>query len=210
MERKLSTFGIAATVAVIALTGAACSKNSSSTSSSTSSSSSSSSSSATTSSSKAETTSAAAAATDYTTLLIKPEDIVIPGDTFTGEPPQAIPGGDGVAAGFHNADQSRNIGDSITILPDPEGAKTALDGAVKALDQSIANPSPQPVQVGDNGVIASGTSPDGSKAVTVVTFTQGKGFVVLQFDSPAGDPVPSDFATSLAQKQADNIKTGLS
>jgi hypothetical protein len=34
--------------------------------------------------------------------------------------------------------------------------------------------------------------------------------VVLQFDSPADDPVPTDFATSLAQKQADNIKAGLS
>jgi len=207
MERKLSTLGIAATVAVIALTGAACSKDNSSKTSS----SSSSSTSATTSSSKAETTSAAAAATDYTTLLIKPEDIVIPGDTFTGEPPQLNPAGsEGVAAGFHNADESRSIGDTIMILPDPEGAKTAMDGAVKALDQSIANPSPEPVQVGDSGVIASGTSPDGSKAVTVVTFTQGKGFVVLQFDSPAGDPVPTDFATSLAQKQAENIKTGLS
>ena len=206
MERKLSTLGIAATVAVIALTGAACSKDNSSKPSS----SSSSSSSATTSSSAAETTSAAAAATDFTTLLIKPEDIVIPGDTFTGEPPQPIPGGEGVAAGFHNANQSRNIGDSITILPDPEGAKTALDGAVKALDQSIANPNPQPVQVGDGGFIASGTSPDGSKAVTVVTFTQGKGFVVLQFDSPPGDAPGNDFATALAQKQADNIKAGLS
>ena len=206
MERKLSTFGIAATVAVIALTGAACSSNSSSKSSS-----SSSSSSATTSSSKAETTSAAAAATDYTTLLIKPEDIVVPNDTFVAEPPQLNPGGsDGVAVGFHNADQSRSIGDSIMILPDPEAAKTAMDGAVKALDQSIANPSPQPVQVGDNGVIASGTSPDGSKAVTVVTFTQGKGFVVMQFDSPPGDAPGNDFATALAQKQAENIKTGLS
>jgi len=207
MERKLSTFGIAATVAVIALTGAACSNNSSSKSSS-----SSSSSSATTSSSKAETTSAAAAAaTDYTTLLIKPEDIVVPNDTFVAEPPQLNPGGsDGVAVGFHNADQSRSIGDSIVILPDPESAKTAMDGAVKALDQSIANPSPEPAQVGDSGVIATGTSPDGSKAVTVVTFTQGKGFVVMQFDSPPGDAPGNDFVTALAQKQAENIKAGLS
>jgi len=30
------------------------------------------------------------------------------------------------------------------------------------------------------------------------------------FDSPGGDTVPgNDFATSLAQKQAENIKTGL-
>ena len=35
------------------------------------------------------------------------------------------------------------------------------------------------------------------------------GFVVMQFDSPPGDAPGNDFATSLAQKQAENIKAGL-
>ena len=206
MELKLSTLGVAATITVVALTGAACSSGSKS--SSTSSTSSSSSSSASSSTSAAATSNAAPV--DYTTLLIKPEDIVVPNDTFTAEPPQLNPGGsEGVAVGFDNADKTRSIGDSITVMPDASAAKTAMDGAVAALNQSIANPSPQPAPVGSNGVVASGTSPDGTKAVTVVTFTEGKAFVVMQFDSPAGDAVPNDFATSLAQKQADNIKSGL-
>ncbi|MFN8032483.1 MAG: hypothetical protein U0Q47_04180 [Mycobacterium sp.] len=207
MELKLSTLGVAAIAAAVALSGAACSKDSSSKSTS---SPSSSSSSATTSSSKAETSSAAAAATDYAALLITPEDIVIPNDSFVAEPPQLNPGGsEGVAAGFHNTDGQRTIGDTIMVLPDPESAKTAMDGAVQALDQSIANPAPEPVAVGDDGVFAAGESPDGSQAVTVVTFTQGNGFVVMQFNGPPGDAADKDFAVALAQKQAENLKTGL-
>lgn len=207
MELKLSTLGIAAVVAAVALSGAACSKDSSSKSTS---SSSSSSSSATTSSSKAESTSAAAAAVDPASLLIKAEDIVVPGDTFEAEPPQVNPGGnEGVAAGFHNSDGTRTIGDSIMILPDPEGAKTAFEGAVKALDQSIANPTPEPVPVGDDGMYAAGASPDGTQAVAVLTFAQGNGFVVMQFNGPPGDAADKDFVVALAQKQAENIKAGL-
>jgi hypothetical protein len=59
---------------------------------------------------------------------------------------------------------------------------------------------------------ASGLGPQSSLEVRpeIGAFWHGTGFVVLQFDSPADDPVPTDFATSLAQKQADNIKAGLS
>ncbi|MBJ7340685.1 MAG: hypothetical protein JHC64_23485 [Mycolicibacterium sp.] len=197
----MSTVGAAGAIALVAVTGVACSSGSTTATSSSSSSS---------VSSSASATSKDAAPVDYTTLLIKPEDIVIPGDTFTASEPQLNPSGaQGVAVGFNNADQTRSIGDSIVVLPDAAAAKTAMDGAVAALDQSIADPAPQPAEVGTNGVVATGTAPDGSKAVTVVVFTQGTAFVVMEFDSAAGDPVPVDFATSLAQKQADAIKSGL-
>ena len=48
--------------------------------------------------------------------------------------------------------------------------------------------------------------PDGSKAVTVLLFTEGKAFVTMEFDSPAGDIVPPDFVSSLGQKQDAAIK----
>jgi hypothetical protein len=201
MKMTMSNVGAAAAIALLALTGAACSNSSTPSSSSSSPSS---------SSSSAASTSASAAATDYTTLLIKAEDVQIPGDTFTAGEPQLNPSGtDGVAVAFTNAEQTRSIGDSIAVLADAAAAKTAMDNAVGALNQSIADPSPQPVQVGTSGVAASGTSPDGSKAVTVVVFTQDKAFVVMEFDSAATDPVPVDFATDLAQKQAAAIKTGM-
>ena len=94
-------------------------------------------------------------------------------------------------------------------MADADAAKKSLDGAIAALDQSIADPSPQPAAVGSNGAVATGVSPDGTKAVTVVTFTQGAAFVLLEFDSAAADPVPTDFAVSLAQKQDEIVKGAL-
>jgi hypothetical protein len=205
MKLTLSTAGLTAAIAVVALTGVACGGSSSSGSSSSASSSSSSS-----ASSSAASSSASAAPTDYTTLLIKPEDIVIPGETFTAGEPQLNPsGGQGVAVAFNNEGGTRTIGDSILVFPDAAAAKTALDAGLAALSQSIADPSPQPAQVGTSGYVASGNSPDGTKSVTVVTFTEGTAYVVLEFDSAAGDPVPEDFAVSLSQKQADVIKSAL-
>lgn len=206
MKSTLSMVGAAGVIAAVVLTGSACSKDSASSGSSSSASSSSSSS----ASSSAESTSETAAPVDYTTLPIKAEDIVIPGETFTASEPQLNPGGaEGIAVAFSNEGETRSIGDSIVVFPSAEAAKAGLDGAVGALDQSIANPAPQPADVGTEGVVASGEAPDGSKAVTVVTFTQGSAFVVLQFDSVAGDPVPEDFAIALAQKQAANIESAL-
>jgi hypothetical protein len=205
MRMTPTAVGVAGALALVALTGVACSGGSSTTSSSASSASSS-------SSSSAVTTSASAAKVDYTTLPIRAEDIVIPGETFTASAPQLNPGGaDGIAVAFNNATASRSIGDSIVILADADAdaAKKSLDGAVAALDQSITDPSPQPAEVGSNGMMATGVSPDGTKAVTVVTFTEGAAFVLMEFDSAASDPVPPDFAISLAQKQDANVKGAL-
>jgi hypothetical protein len=45
--------------------------------------------------------------------------------------------------------------------------------------------------------------------VTIVAFTQGSAFAVMQIDSAVGNPVPEDFLTALAQKQAGVIKNAL-
>jgi hypothetical protein len=57
--------------------------------------------------------------------------------------------------------------------------------------------------------MVSGTSPDGSHAVTVLLFTEGKAFTNLEFDSPANDPVPAGFVAGVGQKQDTAIKNGL-
>ena len=183
-------------IAIIA-TGVACSSAPSSTSSVSS------------SSSEAATTSKRAAPLDYASLLIKAEDIDLPGDSFIAGIPQFAHDPDGVAIAFDNADHTRTLGDSIAIMPDAAAAKGALDGGARAFDKSITDPSPRPAPVGSNGVVDSGVSPDGSKAVTIVAFTQGSAFAVMQIDSPVGNPVPEDFLTALAQKQAQRIKDAL-
>jgi hypothetical protein len=165
-------------------------------------------SSSTSSSSEAATTSGRAAL-DYASLLIKAEDIDLPGDSFIAGIPQFAHDPDGVAIAFDNADHTRTLGDSIVIMPDAAAAKVALDGGVRAFGKSITDPSPRPAPVGSNGVVDSGVSPDGSKAVTVVAFTQGSAFAVMQIDSAVGNPVPEDLLTALARKQAQRIKNAL-
>jgi hypothetical protein len=63
--------------------------------------------------------------------------------------------------------------------------------------------------VGTGGTMVSGTAPAGSKAVTVLLFTEGKAFVNLEFASPPNDPVPPQFVTDVGQKQDTAIKNGL-
>lgn len=148
---------------------------------------------------------------DYTKWLIRAEDIALPGDTFTAATPTQNPNGKaGVATVYSNQTDTREVGDTILILPEPAGAATALDGAKASLGSAVTGGSPEPAAVGTGGTIISGTSPDGSKSVTVVLFTEGKAFVTLEFDGKADDPVPPTFATDLAQKQDAAIKSGLS
>jgi hypothetical protein len=55
----------------------------------------------------------------------------------------------------------------------------------------------------------SGKSPDGSKGVTVLLFTEGRGFVTLEFDGPVDSLPPPDFVTDVGQKQDAAVKKGL-
>jgi hypothetical protein len=195
--------GLAASSILLSGAVAGCSSKSSSPSSSSSSSAS--------SSKQATSTSAAASAepSDYSALLIKATDIVVPNDTFSAMPATPNPGGQpGVAGSFTNAAGSRVVGDTIMILPDAAAANTALDGAVSALGSNVTG-APQSASVGSNGVIASGPSPDGSKFVAVLLFTEGKAFTTIEFDSAADDPVPPEVVTDVGQKQDDAIKKGL-
>jgi hypothetical protein len=195
----------AVTCAVIATAVVGCGGSSTSTTSSSSSSSSSS-----TSSSSSASSSASAAGADYGNLLIKATDIELPGDTFTAEQPQLNPGGvPGVSTNFNNQAQTRVIGDTIVVLPDETGASTALAGSLKAMNQAVVNGQPTSAPVGTGGTITSGTSPDGSKAVTVLLFSEGKAVATMEFDSAPNDPVPADFVTAVGQKQDDAIKAGL-
>jgi len=146
----------------------------------------------------------------YAKLLIKPEDIALPGDTFSVSAPTENPNGKaGVAAVFSNQADTREIGDTIMILSDSAGAATALEGAKSSLGSNVTGGDPEPAAVGEGGTIVQGHSPDGSKSVTVVLFTEGKAFVTLEFDGKPDDAVPPAFATDIGQKQDAAIKSGL-
>ena len=200
--------GVTATAAVLAASATACSNNKSA--SSTAASSGSASSSAATSTAAASSSTAAASA-DYSALLIKASDITAPGDIFTAQPPTLNPNGkDGVATVFANQNDTREIGDTILVLPDVNAANTALDGSIGALGSAVTGGTPQSAQVGSSGTVVSGMSPDGAKSVTLLLFTEGKAFVTLEFDGAPNDPVPPEGVTDVGQKQDAAIRNGLS
>jgi hypothetical protein len=204
--------GLTATTLVVGVAVTGCGNNKSSTPSSSAKSATSSSSAA--SSSAPTSSSGAAQPTDYSNLLIKPADIVVPGDTFNLMQTVPIPNPAGISGLFMNQGNSRTIDDTIYVYSDPGAAAQARDAAVKSLsdpDLGVRGATPTPVDVGSGGTMAIGTTvkSEGPKAKASMMFTEGKTFVDLEFESPSGDPVPQDFVVDVARKQDAAIKAGL-
>ena len=149
-------------------------------------------------------------APDYRRLLIQPGDINTGTDTFATRSSTSNPGGsDGVSALFVNEHDTRAIGDIILILPDSAAATTTLNTTVSSLATIVTGGRPQPSPVGTGGTVVSGSSPDGSKAVTVLLFTQDRAVVRLELGSAPGDPMPPQVVTDVGNKQEIAIRTAL-
>jgi hypothetical protein len=153
--------------------------------------------------------SASAPATDYTKLLIAATDINAP-FPFTGDPPINNPNGQpGVTQTFKNDDGSRVIKDTIQILADPAAAAGALNAAKTGQGSIIKQPQTEGAEVGTGGTTLLGNSPDGSKGVTILLFTEGRALVTLEFDGPTDSLAPPEFVTDVGNKQDAAIKKGL-
>ncbi|MGO9353760.1 MAG: hypothetical protein ACLP3C_24090 [Mycobacterium sp.] len=140
-------------------------------------------------------------------MLIKTSDIG--GDFTAPQPPVLNPNkAAGVAQLYANADNSRRIGDTILIVADPAAAVAGLDNTKTNYAGKVSG-TWQPADVGANGAIISGTSPDNSQAITVVLFNEGKALVNLEFDSAANDPIDADVAKDIGRKQDVAIKKGM-
>jgi predicted small lipoprotein YifL len=164
---------------------------------------------ATNTSGSAAKSSAPAPAADYTSLLIQATDIDAP-IQFTGSPPTNNPNGQpGVATVFSTQDNSHVIKDTIQVLPDPAAATNALNAAKGAQGNNVKNPKTEPFNVGTGGTTLTGNSPDNSKGVLILMFTEGRAFVTLEFDGPVESLPPQDFVTDVAQKQDAAVKKGL-
>ncbi len=175
--------------------------------------SSSSASASTTSTSTSTSTSAAAQTTssspsaplaDYTYLLLPASDVG-PDATATAAPMQNPAGVPGAAVTFTSPDHTRSIDDLVVVFLDPaDAAQSAKDHAGSY--GKYVNAAPQPFDLGTNGLIAVGQSPDNSKAVTYLTFAEGKVVVDLEFDSAPNDPAPPDTVREIARKQDELAK----
>ena len=201
---RMLVAGVAATTA-LTVSVAGCGGNK--TSSPTSTTKSGSATSATSSSGPAS--SAPAQPTDYTGLLIQATDIDAPVQ-FTGSPPVNNPNGQpGVATTFSTQDGSHAIKDTIQVLADPAAATDALNAAKGGQANAIKDPQTGSANVGAGATTLSGNSPDKSKGVMILLFTEGRAFVTLEFDGPTDSLPPQDFVNDVAQKQDAAIKKGL-
>jgi hypothetical protein len=201
--------GVAFTTVLTVVTACGGSQN---TSSSSSSSTASSTSASSTSSATASTTSSAppsdfAPLADYSNLLIQPSDVGA--NAATVAPPLQNPQGvAGVSVTFTNPAHTRTLDDLLLIFVDPGvAAQKAKDRA--SYYNKYVTTAPQPLDVGTNGLMAVGLSPDNSKAVTYLTFAEGKAIVDLEFDSAPNDPAPQDAVLDIARKQDAVIKSKL-
>jgi hypothetical protein len=204
--------GLGASILVVGVAVTGCGSDKSSSPSSTTSSSTSTSS-ASPSSGAPTSSTGAAQPSDYSNLLIKPTDIVVPGDTFTLAQTLPAPNPPGGVSGlFTNQSASRKIDDTIFIYPDADAAAKARDTTLQVIsdpDMGVKGGTPTPADVGTGGTMAVGTKSDGSTSKATVMFTEGKVFVDLEFESPPNDPLQPDFVLDIARKQDAAIKSGL-
>jgi hypothetical protein len=157
----------------------------------------------------ATTTSAAAAPedTDYRDLLLTAGDLTDADDTFVERSREPSPDGHpGASAFFVNEQDTRAIIDTVLIYPDDASAAAALQQAVTTRKVSG---DPQPIGVGQGGVLIRGTRPDEDKAVTLLLFTAGPALVRIEFQSADGDVTTDPFVTGVGKMQQIALRIGL-
>lgn len=149
-------------------------------------------------------------ATDYRRLLLTASDLSDAEDTFTQRSQTPQPNGmPGASAFFVNDKDNRAIIDTVVIYPDDGTATASLHQAAGELSSKVIGGTPQPVSFSTDGVVINGTYPDENKAVTVVTFTQGRALVRLEFQSATGDATTERFVTNVGKMQQIALRTGL-
>ncbi len=147
--------------------------------------------------------SAAAQSNDYSSLPVDP-NLLTDSLAYSAAPFDIDPNGQqGVMAEYtHREGGTRSITTTILIFPSAQEATASLAGAAA----EVGNPKSTPAPVGTGGTTVSGTSPDGTESVTVLTFTEGNVATTIEFDGPPNDPAPPDFVTELGQKQDTAIR----
>lgn len=150
------------------------------------------------------------AAVDYTPLLLEPGDVYVPGDEYSVLPPIRDPEGiQGAEELMTNSDQTQAIGITIVILPDVTTAPEELLRAQQTLSTVVPAAPPQPVPVGTGGIVVTGLSHDGAKAVTALVFSVSRAIVRIDFYSAVGQPTPVDFAIQIGRMQTVAVRVGL-
>ena len=165
---------------------------------------------AATTSTTTTTSVAPVAAPDYTQLLLQPSDVYVPGDGFTAPPPLRDPDGiEGAEELMTNGDQTRAVGITIVMESDAQTALREVPIARDKLSTVVPTAPPLSVPVGAGATAVVGVSPDGTKAVTALVFSQDRAIVRIDYYSALGQATPIDFVIEVGLKQAIALRVGL-
>ncbi len=151
----------------------------------------------------------AAPASKYSNLLANPNNVWDTTAYSAAAPTQNPNGQNGIQDVYTHRDKTRQITDTILVLADPAAATASLQQSQTGLGSRVVNAKTEPAPVGTAGTIVSGSSPDGSKAVSVLLFTEGKTATTVEFDGAPKDPAPTDAIVEFGQQQDNAIKKGL-
>ncbi|MCV7254032.1 MULTISPECIES: hypothetical protein [Mycobacteriaceae] len=150
------------------------------------------------------------AAPQYERLLITADDLSDEQDTFHQQSVQSQPDGQpGASAFFVNDKDDRAISTVVLIYPDAATAAATLKQAEATLPSLVAGGTPQPIAVGNGGVVVKGAKPEEDKSVTLMFFTVDRALVRLEFQSAIGDVTTDPFVTNVGKMQAIALRTGL-
>ena len=152
---------------------------------------------------------AAAEPGDFSAIPVSP-NIITDSTAYTAAAPTINPNGQpGVTTVYTHRDDTRQITNTILVLPDPQAATNAINGIRSGLGDRVTNPKTQQAAVGTGGTVVTGVSPDGTKSVSVLLFTEGNAAGSIEFEGPKNDSVPMDMVVDYGQKQDTAIKDSL-
>lgn len=156
------------------------------------------------------TTAAGVGGLDFAPLLLPAADLSDTDDTFALRETRQDPNGlRGASALFVNQDDTRAISVTIAGYPDAAVATATLHQAIATAGRVVTGADPAPLAVGTDGTVIRGSAPDGSKAVTLVLFTQGPVLARLEFDSATDDHITDDYVTDIARMQQIALRVGI-
>jgi hypothetical protein len=217
VKASATATGLAASILTLGVAATGCQSNKSSSPSSTTSSPTSTSSAS--SSSAPTSSSGAAQPSDYSNLLIKPADIVAPGQTFTLVSTKPLTDPTGVLGTFGSGPADADgplheIDVTIHVYADAAAAtqehdQVAPNIADPQMGFTLVGGTATPADVGTGGAMALGANAYGTKARARVVFSEGRAFVQIEFFNPGNDPLKPDFVLDVARKQDAAVKSGL-
>ncbi|WAC90607.1 hypothetical protein [Mycobacterium sp. Aquia_213] len=211
--------GLGASILLSGVAGTGCASNKSSSPSSTTSSSTSTSSASP--SSAPSTSNSGAQPSDYSNLLIKPADIVVPGENFALVSTRPLTDPTGILGKFGSGPttidgSAHEVDVSLHIYPDAAGATQEHDQVAPYIANpdmgfTLAGGTVTPADVGTGGAMALGTNglDAALKQRARVVFSEGRVFAQIEFFNPGNDPLKPDFVLDVARKQDAAIKAAL-